>query len=199
MRVVGEARAGSPKNHMATTTLPRLIWIDLEMSGLNPEKDRVLEVAAIITDARLNILAESEPWVVHHPDSILDGMDSWNSRTHTDSGLIERCRRSTLDEATVEKATLKFLKAHVKPGASPMCGNTICQDRRFLASHMPKLEKFFHYRNFDVSSFKIAAQLLRPELAQRVKDSKPAEHQALLDIRASIDEMRLYLQDLNWL
>lgn len=173
---------------------PRLIWIDLEMSGLQPEQDVILEAAIIITDVQLNPLLEWEPWVIHQPDSVLDGMDKWNTRTHGDSGLIDRCRASTLSVAAAERAILKALGKHLSAQSSPMCGNSICQDRRFLAKHMPKLEAFFHYRNFDVSAFKIAAQLYYPHLADEVKSQKSSSHQALDDIRASIDEMKFYRQ-----
>lgn len=170
----------------------RLIWIDLEMSGLVPEEDVILEAAIILTDAQLNVVQEWTPWVVHQPDKILDGMDKWNTRTHTESGLIEKCRQSTLSVGAVERAMLKELKKHLDKRASPMCGNSICQDRRFMARHMPLLEDFFHYRNFDVSAFKIAAQMYYPALAAEIKGKKPASHQALDDIRASIEEMKFY-------
>ena len=176
--------------------LARLIWIDLEMSGLSPEKDKILEVALIITDNRLNVLAESEEWAVFQPDEVLDGMSAWNLRTHGESGLIDRCRAAQQQEAQVERAAIKFLGKWAGKGVSPMCGNSICQDRRFLARHMPALERYFHYRNFDVSSFKIAAQLRHPALAQQVKEGKRATHQAMDDIRASIDEMRLYIDNM---
>lgn len=171
----------------------RLIWTDLEMSGLNPESDVVLEAAFIITDGNLKIMAEAEPWVIHQPDSVLDGMDAWNARTHGDSGLTERCRRSRLSAAEADADIVEFLRRHAPSGDSPMCGNTICQDRRFMARHLPASEKFFHYRNFDVSSFKIAFQMYAPE---RMRAKPPSRHRALDDIRDSIGEMRHYLDEL---
>ena len=170
----------------------RLVWVDLEMTGLVPEKDVILEAAVILTDRELNIVREWEPWVVHQPDAILDGMDKWNTRTHSESGLIDKCRASKLSVAAAERAIIKELKQHVDKHRSPMCGNSICQDRRFMARHMPLLEDYFHYRNFDVSAFKIAAQLYYPKLFAEVKGKKPASHQALDDIRASIEEMKFY-------
>ena len=169
----------------------RLIWTDLEMSGLNPDSDVVLEAAFIITDGRLETVAEATPWVIHQPDSVLDNMDSWNMRTHGESGLIDRCRRSPLSAAGAEREILEFLRKHVGEGDSPMCGNSICQDRRFMARHLPEVEKFFHYRNLDVSSFKIAARLYAPSLLEDWK-KPPSRHQALDDIRDSIAEMRHY-------
>lgn len=170
----------------------RLIWIDLEMSGLDPDADVILEAAVIVTDAALTTVAEWAPWVLYQPEAILENMDAWNTRTHTQSGLVGRCRASSLTAAGVERMIIKALKKVVDKKASPMCGNSICQDRRFLARHMPELEAYFHYRNFDVSSFKIAAQLYYPEVAAEVKGQKPSCHQALDDIRASIDELRFY-------
>ena len=167
------------------------------MSGLMPHQDHILEVALIITDSHLNILAESDSWAISQPDSILDNMDTWNSRVHGESGLIERCRNSTQSVADVENIALKFLKKWAKKHQSPMCGNSICQDRRFLAQYMPELESYFHYRNFDVSAFKIAAQLWHPKLAQNIKNNKKAAtHEAMADIRASIDEMQFYFDNM---
>ncbi len=173
----------------------RLVWVDLEMSGLLPLHDVILEAAFIITDGNLNTIVESETWAVHQPDTILNHMDKWNTEVHGRSGLTERCRESTVDTAQCERSILKFLKKYVEAGRSPICGNSICQDRRFLAQHMPKVEKFFHYRNFDVSSFKIAAQLFHPKLTKSKNDDKDA-HQALHDIRESILEMRFYLDNM---
>lgn len=170
----------------------RLIWIDLEMSGLEPESDVILEAAVIITDSALNTVIEWESWVVHQPDDILDNMDAWNKRMHGNSGLIDRCRSSTNSAAKVERDIIKELSKYIDKKSSPMCGNSICQDRRFLARYMPKLEDFFHYRNFDVSSFKIAAQMYYPDLMQTIKQQKESSHQALDDIRASIREMLFY-------
>ena len=180
----------------------RLIWVDMEMSGLEPMADAVLEVAAIITDGNLRIIDEAPPWAVMQPAFILDNMDEWNAKTHGESGLIERCRHSTLTAAAVEEQVLAFLSRHAKAGSSPMCGNSICQDRRFMARHLPRLEAFFHYRNFDVSAFKIAMHLYAPEKLHARKKSE-SSHQALDDIRDSIDEMRYYAQylwsDINFI
>lgn len=172
--------------------LERLIWIDLEMSGLNTDRDVILEVAVILTDKNLNIIDEAAPWAVRQPDSVLDNMDAWNTKTHGESGLVDRCRRSPMQEKEVEREVLRFLKKRLEKHYSPMCGNSVCQDRRFLARRMPLVEDYFHYRNFDVSSFKLAAQMWYPKIAEKIKDAKPAAHQALDDIRASIEEMREY-------
>lgn len=167
-----------------------LLWIDMEMSGLLPETDRVLEVAIVVTDAELNTVVEAPVLVVHQPDAVLDGMDSWNKGTHGKSGLIDRVKASTLDEAAVEAQMLAFIRQHVPERTSPMCGNSICQDRRFLARHMPKLEAFFHYRNLDVSTLKELAKRWRPGLAEGFK--KSSKHEALADIYESIEEMKYY-------
>ena len=168
----------------------RLIWLDLEMSGLEPDTDKILEAAFVITDGDLNSIAESV-WVLHHPDSIFDGMDEWNRRTHNHSGLIERCRNSALTAEAAEEEILTFLRTHAREGGSPMCGNSICQDRRFLAHHMPKLEAFFHYRNFDVTSLKIAAYLYAPKIFEEW-DKPPSRHRGLDDVHDSIKEFRHY-------
>lgn len=167
-----------------------LLWIDLEMSGLSPDENRILEVAIVVTDADLNFVAESPVLVVHQSDDVLDGMDNWNKGTHGKSGLIDRVKASTLDEAEVEAQMLAFIKQHVLERASPMCGNSICQDRRFLARYMPKLEAYFHYRNLDVSTLKELAKRWRPGLAEGFK--KASKHEALADIYESIDEMKYY-------
>lgn len=167
-----------------------LLWIDMEMSGLSPETDRVLEVAIVVTDAELNTVAEAPVLVVHQPDAVLDAMDNWNKGTHGKSGLIDRVKASTLDEAAVEAQMLAFIKQHVPERTSPMCGNSICQDRRFLARYMPKLEAFFHYRNLDVSTLKELAKRWRPGLAEGFK--KSSKHEALADIYESIEEMKYY-------
>lgn len=167
-----------------------LLWIDMEMSGLSPETDRVLEVAIVVTDAELNTVAEAPVLVVHQPDTVLDAMDNWNKGTHGISGLIDRVKASTLDEAAVEAQMLAFIKQYVPERTSPMCGNSICQDRRFLARHMPKLEAFFHYRNLDVSTLKELAKRWRPGLAEGFK--KSSKHEALADIYESIEEMKYY-------
>src|SRR5512134_1125953 len=167
-----------------------LIWLDMEMSGLDPERERILEVALVVTDTRLEIVAQAPVLVVRQPDSVLDAMDDWNKGTHGRSGLIGKVRASPLDEAAVETQMLAFLESHVPPKASPMCGNSICQDRRFLARYMPRLEAFFHYRNLDVSVLKELARRWRPELAAGV--TKQGKHEALTDILESIGELRYY-------
>jgi oligoribonuclease len=167
-----------------------LIWLDMEMTGLDPEQDRVLEIATIITDSDLNSLAEGPVIAIHQPDAVLEGMDEWNTTHHGASGLTARVRASTVDEAEAARRTIAFLEQWVPPGASPMCGNSICQDRRFMARHMPQLEAYFHYRNLDVSSLKILAQRWRPDVAAGV--SKRGVHLALEDIRDSIEELRHY-------
>lgn len=167
-----------------------LIWIDLEMTGLLSDSDRIIELAILITDAQLTILAESPAFVVHQPDAVLEAMDSWNRSVHGKTGLIERVRASTLDEAEVERRALAFVAAHVPAATSPMCGNSICQDRRFLARWMPKLEAHFHYRNLDVSTLKELVRRWRPDLAKGFL--KHGRHEALADIHESIEELRYY-------
>ncbi len=167
-----------------------LVWLDMEMTGLNPDTDRIIEVAMVVTDANLDTIGESPVVVVHQPDSILDGMDAWNKSTHGKSGLIDKVRASKLDEATAEAQLLAFLKDHVPERVSPMCGNSICQDRRFMARWMPQLEAWFHYRNLDVSTLKELARRWKPEVANGVK--KHGKHEALADIYESIAEMRHY-------
>ncbi len=167
-----------------------LIWIDLEMTGLSPERDRIIEIATIVTDTQLEVLAEGPVLAIHQPDAVLDGMDEWNTRQHGASGLTQRVRESDIDEAQAEARTIEFLSQWVEAGASPMCGNSICQDRRFLAIHMPKLEAFFHYRNLDVSTLKELARRWSPAVAAGVK--KGSSHRALDDIRDSIEELRHY-------
>ena len=167
-----------------------LIWVDLEMTGLSPNTDRIIEVAMVITDSNLETIAESPVLVVHQSDSVLDNMDAWNKSTHAKSGLIDKVKASTLDEATVEVQMLEFLKEYVPARTSPMSGNSICQDRRFLARWMPKLEEYFHYRNLDVSTLKELAKRWKPDMAQGVK--KHSKHEALADIYESIGEMKHY-------
>ena len=167
-----------------------LVWIDLEMTGLDPDKERIIEVAIVVTDSHLNVLAEAPVLVVHQADEVLGAMDKWNTSTHTRSGLIDKVKASALDEAAVEQQFLAFLAQQVPGNTSPMCGNSICQDRRFLARHMPRLEAYFHYRNLDVSTVKELARRWKPEIAKGlVKQSK---HEALADIYESIDELKYY-------
>ena len=167
-----------------------LIWIDMEMSGLSPDNDRVLEVAIVITDAQLNVVAEGPVRVVHQPDDVFERMDSWNKSTHRKSGLIDRVKAATQNEAEVEAELIAFMAQHLPQNASPMCGNSICQDRRFLARHMPKLEAFFHYRNLDVSTLKELVKRWKPGImAGFVKHGK---HEALADIHESIEELKYY-------
>jgi oligoribonuclease len=172
----------------------RLIWIDLEMTGLDTTHDSIIEIATIVTDANLEVLAEGPVAAIHQPDEVLDGMDEWNTRQHNASGLVERVKASDVTLEQAEAATLEFLSAWVKPGSSPMCGNSICQDRRFMAREMPQLEEFFHYRNLDVSTLKILASLWAPEVAQGF--NKDSAHLALDDIRDSIAELRYYREKL---
>jgi len=167
-----------------------LIWIDMEMTGLEPETDRVIEIATLITDADLNILAEGPVVAVHQSDSVLAGMDEWNQRTHGDSGLVARVRSSRADEADAEQQTLDFLREYAETGSSPMCGNSVHQDRRFLVNYMPTLEAFFHYRNLDVSTVKELARRWRPDLLSGF--TKTGSHQALDDIRDSVSELQYY-------
>ena len=167
-----------------------LIWIDLEMSGLNLESDCILEIATIVTDSKLNILAEGPDIAVHQSNNILDNMDAWNTEHHNHSGLVERVRNSTINTAEAEKQVLEFIQQYVPAKNSPICGNSICTDRRFLYKHMPSLEAYFHYRNLDVSTIKILAQHWAPVIAQGA--NKISTHVALQDIRDSIEELRYY-------
>jgi oligoribonuclease len=170
----------------------RLIWIDLEMTGLKPESDRIIEMALVVTDSDLNVVAEAPVWVVHQSDEALDGMDAWNKGTHGRSGLIDKVKASRLDDAGVQALALAFLQEHVPPKVSPMCGNSICQDRRFLARWMPALEEYFHYRNLDVSTLKELARRWQPELMKGVP--KEGKHEALADVYESIVELKYYRQ-----
>ncbi|AQA16949.1 oligoribonuclease [Halioglobus japonicus] len=167
-----------------------LIWVDLEMTGLDPDNDVVIEIATIVTDSDLNTLAEGPVIAIHTSDERLDAMDEWNTTHHTRSGLVDRVRASVHDADGATDETIAFLQEWVPENASPMCGNTICQDRRFMARHMPRLEAYFHYRNLDVSTLKILMQRWRPDLEGGFR--KTATHLALDDIRESIDEMRYY-------
>ncbi|HMN82843.1 MAG TPA: oligoribonuclease [Burkholderiaceae bacterium] len=168
----------------------RLIWVDMEMTGLRPEIDRIIEIAIVITDSELNILTQSEAIAVHQPDAVLDGMDQWNRSTHGRSGLTDRVRASAWTEAAAEQELLRFLAPWVPPGKSPMCGNSICQDRRFMARYMPQLEAWFHYRNLDVSTLKELCKRWRPEVARAFE--KRSAHTALADILESIAELQFY-------
>ncbi len=171
-----------------------LIWIDLEMTGLNTDTDQIIEIATIVTDAHLNELAEGPDLVIYQPKEIMDGMDEWNTRQHGESGLTRRVHDSKLSMQDAEKQTIVFLEEYVNAGASPMCGNSICQDRRFLARQMPLLEAFFHYRNLDVSTLKILANSWAPEIAKGF--NKESSHRALADIRDSITELAYYRESL---
>lgn len=167
-----------------------LIWLDMEMSGLDPDRDRILEVAVVVTSQALETVAEGPVLVVRQPEAVLEAMDSWNKATHARSGLVDKVRASTLDEAEVEARMLAFLENHVPPKTSPICGNSICQDRRFLARYMPRLEAFFHYRNLDVSVLKELARRWRPPLAAGLV--KQGKHEALADVYESVEELRYY-------
>jgi len=167
-----------------------LIWIDMEMTGLNPDTDRIIEVALVVTDGNLDVVAEAPVWVVHQDDAVLDGMDSWNKGTHGRSGLIDKVKASTLTDAAVEALALEFLREHVPARISPMSGNSICQDRRFLARWMPALENWFHYRNLDVSTLKELCRRWKPELMKGIP--KEGKHEALADVYESIEELKYY-------
>jgi len=167
-----------------------LIWIDMEMTGLSPERDRIIEIAVVVTDPQLTLRVEGPVLAVHQSDAVLDAMDSWNKGTHGKSGLVDRVKASTVDAAEAETQVLAFLQGSVPKHASPMCGNSICQDRRFLANHMPRLEAYFHYRNLDVSTLKELARRWKPDLLAGFK--KVQAHTALADIHESIDELLYY-------
>jgi len=167
-----------------------LVWLDMEMTGLEPENERIIELAMVVTDSDLVTIAESPVWVVHQSDVQLDAMDDWNKATHGRSGLIEKVRASTLDEAAVEAAALAFMQEYVPQRATPMCGNSIGQDRRFMVRYMPQLEAWFHYRNLDVSTLKELCRRWKPEVAKGFV--KKADHTALADIRESIEELKYY-------
>jgi oligoribonuclease len=169
-----------------------LIWIDLEMTGLEPERDVIIEIATVVTDAHLNILGEGPVFAIHQEAALIAGMDEWNTKQHNNSGLVQRVQGSLITEAQAEKATIEFLQQFVDKGKSPMCGNTICQDRRFLCKYMPELAAFFHYRNLDVSTLKELAIRWRPQLLSGVE--KQSKHLALDDIKDSIGELVYYRQ-----
>lgn len=171
-----------------------LIWLDLEMTGLNPQKDRIIEIATVVTDADLNVIAHGPELIINQPDTLLNGMDEWNTSHHTSSGLVDKVKQSTVTEEEAELRTLDFLFKFVEPGYSPICGNSIYQDRRFLVLYMPKLEAFFHYRNLDVSTLKILAKNWAPGVyAQLTKESS---HRALDDVIGSIEELKFYRQNI---
>lgn len=188
MSQANEAHQAAPSG----TNEFNLVWVDMEMTGLDPDRDKVIEIAAIVTDPNLNVLAEGPVFVIHQPDEVLDGMDAWNKGTHGRSGLIDRVKASTITEEQASAEMVAFLKQFVPAGKSPMCGNSICQDRRFMARHMPTLEAFFHYRNVDVSTLKELCRRWRPELIAGFK--KHQLHTALADIRESVEELRYYRQ-----
>ncbi|CAN5219871.1 oligoribonuclease [soil metagenome] len=167
-----------------------LIWIDLEMTGLEPDTDRIIEIAVVVTDPLLATRIEGPVFAIHQSDAALDAMDAWNKGTHGRSGLIDRVKASAIDEAGAEAQVIEFLKRYVPKGKSPMCGNSICQDRRFMARTMPKLEAFFHYRNLDVSTLKELAKRWKPDILKGFK--KAQAHTALADIQESIDELAYY-------
>ncbi|MGZ5216579.1 MAG: oligoribonuclease [Caldimonas sp.] len=179
---------------MTDTALPaddaNLVWIDLEMTGLFPDRDRIIEIAVVVTDPQLRIRVEGPVFAVHQSDAVLDAMDAWNTGTHGRSGLTDRVRASSVDEVGAEREVIAFLQRYVGKGKSPMCGNSICQDRRFLAATMPALEAFFHYRNLDVSTLKELARRWRPDLLAGFR--KAQAHTALADIQESIDELAYY-------
>jgi len=167
-----------------------LVWVDMEMSGLDPEIEKVLEIAIVVTDTQLNTVAEAPVLVVHQPDSVLDAMDSWNKSTHAKSGLIDRVKTSRLSEADVENTLVGFLSEHVPARVSPLCGNSVHQDRRFMVRYLPRLEEYFHYRNLDVSTLKELMRRWKPELAAGM--TKHGKHEALADVYESIDELKYY-------
>lgn len=167
-----------------------LIWLDMEMTGLKPESDCIIEIAMVVTDAQLNTVAEAPVLVLHQPDSVLDAMDAWNKSTHRKSGLIDKVKASSLSEAIVERQMIDFLREFVPASTSPMCGNSICQDRRFMAKWMPQLEAYFHYRNLDVSTLKELAKRWKPTIMSGL--TKHGKHEALADIYESIEELKYY-------
>lgn len=167
-----------------------LVWLDLEMTGLDPSRDRIIEIATVVTDAQLNIIAEGPVMAIRQSQALLDAMDAWNTKQHNQSGLVARVLASHIEEPEAEKETLAFVKQYVEKGVSPMCGNTIYQDRRFLINYMPELEQFFHYRNLDVSTLKELSRRWAPEVYRNVQ--KESKHLALDDIKDSINELKYY-------
>jgi oligoribonuclease len=190
----GPIHGVAPSVRAASFDENNLVWVDMEMSGLNPDSDRVLEIAVVVTDSQLTVLAEGPVIAVHQCDAILGAMDEWNTSTHKRSGLTERVRASDVDEAQAEQAVLEFLARHVPARKSPMAGNSICQDRRFMARWMPRLEAYFHYRNLDVSTLKELARRWKPDVYRSFE--KKSRHEALADIYESIGELRHYRQQL---
>ncbi|MBD8532827.1 oligoribonuclease [Massilia sp. CFBP 13647] len=185
--------SAAPATPASTAQRPNdmnLVWVDMEMTGLDPDTDRIIEIAVVVTDMHLNVLAEGPVFAIHQSDETLNKMDNWNKGTHGKSGLIDRVKASTVTEADAEVALIAFLKNFVPANKSPMCGNTICQDRRFMARGMPKLEAFFHYRNLDVSTLKELCRRWKPELASGFK--KHQKHTALADIIESVEELKYY-------
>ena len=177
----------------STSTQPnefRLVWLDMEMTGLDPEKERIIEVAVVVTEPDLTVVAEGPVLVIHQPAEVLDAMDNWNRSTHGKSGLTDKVRASTLSESGAEDQLISFLSQYVPPGKSPLCGNTVSQDRRFMYKYMPRLEQFFHYRTIDVSTIKELARRWKPALLKGFE--KRSKHEALADIYESIDELRYY-------
>ena len=185
-----EPRPETPAGPAPAVDENRLLWVDMEMSGLSPDTDRVLELAMVVTDAELNVVAEGPVIAVHQDDSVLDRMDSWNRLTHARSGLTTRVRESRVDEPQAERQMLDWAARYVPAGRSPMCGNSICQDRRFMARWMPRLEAFFHYRNLDVSTLKELARRWKPDVFRSFE--KKSRHEALADVYESIEELKHY-------
>ena len=193
MNEVSQSSESSTPEPLAASD-QNLVWIDLEMTGLVPDTDRIIEIAVVVTDPQLGRRVEGPVFAVHQSDAALDAMDAWNKGTHGRSGLIDRVKASTIDEAQAEAQVIEFLKKYVPRGKSPMCGNSICQDRRFLARTMPTLEAFFHYRNLDVSTLKELAKRWKPEIIAGIK--KAQAHTALADVHESIDELAYYREHL---